>query len=211
MDIFHTIYAPGSRHRRTRLLIGLALLAIVAATVSVAASRHHAADAATTQIECSSAASRMKAVRLDEDRITKAVYNYPKDGLGHFDPLPLIATTVTVGGTQPSCLVAAFSAMARPLDNHIVFQVRVDGIPMQGHLGGIGGLPTPVVVDPTEANTASQRMVAYNFFAPVRPGVHRVEVLFAGCCSADPPKDPETGIPLDMAVASSPVLVLHHN
>ena len=25
-------------------------------------------------------------------------------------------------------------------------------------------------------------MVAYNFFASIGPGTHRVDVLFAGCC-----------------------------
>ena len=97
-----------------------------------------------------------------------------------------------VGGAGPDCLVADFSAVALPRDNAVAFQVRLDGVPMRGHLGGLNGVPAPAVADPREGALALDRMVAYHFFAPVRPGVHRVEVLFASCSAKTPPRPRRT-------------------
>lgn len=62
---------------------------------------------------------------------------------------------------------------------------------------------TPVVADPEETGQNLPRMTAYTFFKVVEPGTHRVEVLFAGCCSASPPASP-------LAWAGSPVLAIHY-
>jgi hypothetical protein len=40
--------------------------------------------------------------------------------------------------------------MALPQDNWVVFQVRVDGVPMKGHAAGLSGVTEPVVFDPDE-------------------------------------------------------------
>jgi hypothetical protein len=161
-------------------------------------------QASLDQIECESNSRHVKAVTSQDYHFTTAVFNFPSDGQGHFDSYPLLSTTIEVGRPGPSCLIAHFSAMGDPLDNHVVFQVRVDGVPMQGHLSGFVGIATPVVADPEETDMNLPRMVAYNFFAQVQPGVHSVDVLFAGCCSAAPPPG------LTVAQVGSPVLTLEY-
>jgi hypothetical protein len=156
------------------------------------------------QLECTSKSKSVKAVTSPDYHFTTAVYNFPADGVGHFDSVPLLSTTVEVGGGKPSCLIAHFSAVAAPNDNHVMFQVRVDGVPMRGHLSGTGGIATPFVSDPEETDMNLPRMVAYNFFTEVRPGLHTVDVLFAGCCSAAPPPD------VVVAAVGSPVLTLEY-
>jgi hypothetical protein len=106
------------------------------------------------------------------------------DSIGHFDPTPLIATNI-VKVKQRTCLIVHFSALVEPQDNHVMFQVRVDGTPMEGHAIFPYSIPTvqaPVVWDPEETDKNLTRMVAYNFFASIGPGTHTVDVLFAGCC-----------------------------
>lgn len=152
--------------------------------------------------ECASAAGRVKITSLQDYQPTYSTFNFPADGQGHFDSL--MATTVSVGGQGRSCLVAHFNTMAYPLDNAIVFQVRVDGQPMKGHLSAVANVPTPAVFDPEESDQNLPRMVSYTFFEQVNPGLHQVEVLFAGCCSAAPPEGEIA------AYAGSPVLALHY-
>lgn len=106
------------------------------------------------------------------------------DPTGYFDPTPLIATTFTTTA-ESTCLVVHFSALAEPQDNHVMFQVRVDGKPMQGHAIFPYSIPTvkaPVVWDPEETDQNLTRMVAYSFFAAIGPGTHKIEARFAGCC-----------------------------
>ena len=142
-------------------------------------------QAAANPVECESVSTSVKAIRLVGSRY--ATVNFTGGGgrpAGSFDPVPLLSTKVFV--THPTCLVAHFSAMAHLADNHIVFQVRVDDVPMQGHDPDLFGTGTSAVSDPnqTDAFYDVPRMVAYNFFQQVGTGVHTVEVLFAGCCSA---------------------------
>ena len=55
---------------------------------------------------------------------------------------------------------------------------------MRGHTAGLAGVPVPVVYDPDESGALGPyRMVGYDFFTKVEPGLHIVEVMFAGCCS----------------------------
>jgi hypothetical protein len=98
----------------------------------------------------------------------------------------LLDTDVTVRGQAASCLLIQFSAMAYPQDNAIVFQVLVDGVPVPGQsaLPGFPGIP--VVFDPEETDNNLGRMVSHSFVAPVAPGLRRVELRFAGCCSPNP-------------------------
>ena len=134
------------------------------------------------QVACTSKPKNVKAVSIASLHIANV--NFTSGGV--FDPVPLLTTTVTVGGGNLSCLVAHFSAIPRPTDNHIVFQVRVDGEPMEGHVPDLFGTGTPAVSDPNQTDEFIdvQRMVAYTFFKQVKPGDHTVEVLFAACCSA---------------------------
>jgi hypothetical protein len=154
------------------------------------------------QTECQSVADRVKTVALQDYQPTFSTFNFPADGQGHFDRL--MSATVHVSGPRLSCLVVHFSAMGYPLDNAVVFQVRVDGVPMEGHLGSLAGVSTPAVMDPEETDLNLPRMVSHSFFKKVPPGSHTVEVLFAGCCSGAPP----VGV---SAYAGSPVLVVQYH
>lgn len=151
------------------------LLSLMLSATPVLYSSQALADA---PVECRSSAGTVKAIRH------KDFHNiYTKFQLDRPNLQKLMSTTVQVTGTGLSCIIAHFSAHARITDNYIVFQVRVDGVPMEGHLSGLIGFPTPVVVtsieDSTEQLFDPVRMVAYNFFKQVSPGIHTVEVLVA--------------------------------
>ena len=74
----------------------------------------------------------------------------------------------------------------RITDNYVAFQVRVDGVPLQGQVP-LPTFTTPVVfvaIDSSTANDDEQfidptKAVAYNFFTRLPRGVHVVEVLGA--------------------------------
>jgi hypothetical protein len=156
--------------------------AVLGVFVSALAAAPALAQAPPHMVECESASSRVKGVTFPGVRSTAVPYNTAPT---HFDPVPLLATRIEVSGEEPSCLVAHFSTEASPLDNWVVFQVRVDGVPMRGHTAGLAGVPVPVVYDPDESTASGPpRMVSYDFFTKVEPGIHLVEVMWAGCCSA---------------------------
>jgi hypothetical protein len=145
------------------------------------------APSAHAQAGCASASTAVTAIRLGGVR--NATVNFtggPDYAPGAFDAAPLLTTIVNVGGSAPGCLVATLSTLPRPADNQIVFQVRVDGVPMEGHHPNLFGAGTPAVSDPNLVDEYydSNRMASYTFFRRVTPGPHRVDVLFAGCCSA---------------------------
>lgn len=152
------------------------------------------------QTECGSEVTRIQSV--NRPNYTPTMVDLAASG-GALDPTPLLQTTVDVTGEDRSCLVVNFSTVAYPRDKYVVFQVQVDGVPMEGHLLGFAGFATPVVVDPEETDKNLPRMVAYTFFKQVDPGKHTVEVFFAGCCSTNPPATPR-------AHAGSPVLAVHY-
>jgi hypothetical protein len=127
---------------------------------------------------CAGKLSGVAGVSLSEQRV--AGVDFSGSG-GQLDAL--LDAEVTVGGRGPSCLLVQFSALAAPNDNHIVFQVLVDGVPAPGQ-SAFPGLPgIPVVYDPEESDLNNGRMVAHSFLVPVQPGPRRVELKFAGCCS----------------------------
>jgi hypothetical protein len=152
------------------------------------------------QVECQSKAAQVAAAANPGIHGTAVAYNSDPN---HWDPAPLLSVNVHVGGRTGSCLVAHFSAMAQPQDNWVVFQVRVDGVAMEGHAAGLAGIVEPAVFDPDESGAIGPyRMVAHDFFASVKPGDHLIEVLFAGCCS---------GNPLGSGVGvENPVITLEH-
>ena len=147
------------------------------------------ADAAA-QTEPARCAGTAQIVRAQSSGVRTTTVNFNTDAFGnpdptgYFDPKPLIATSFATTAAS-TCLIVHFSALAEPRDNHVMFQVRVDGTPMQGHAIFPYSIPTvqaPVVWDPEETDKNLTRMVAYNFFDSIGPGAHRIEVLFAGCC-----------------------------
>ena len=135
----------------------------------------------TTQVKAISSGPRHTAVNFNTD------VNGVPDATGYFDPAPMFSATIDVDGGKNhfSCLIAHLSVEVAPLDNHVMFQVLVDGVPMQGHSTFPYSVPTvqePVVWDPEETDKNLNRMVAFNFFVPVARGSHLVEVRWAGCC-----------------------------
>ena len=82
--------------------------------------------------------------------------------------------------------MAHLSGQVRITDNYVAFQVRVDGVPMEGQLP-LPLFTTPVVFVAIDSGTANDdeqfidptKAVAYNFFAQLDAGNHTVEVMAA--------------------------------
>lgn len=157
--------------------------------------------AATAQpLTCRSTANRLTAVNLPGNHNVTTRFQLDTPNLE-----VLMQTPVTVSGSGPSCLVADLSALTRITDNYVVFQVRVDGVPMEGHQGGYFGVPDPVVPvlfdDEDEQFVDPYRILSYSFFKQVSPGRHLVEVMVAGGSNIAPGFEPQV---------ISPVLTLHY-
>ena len=152
-------------------------------------------------IECQGVATKVKAVTDPNYHLINTKYQLDDPNLE-----TLLATEVKVSGKAPSCLIAHFSALARITDNYVVFQVRVDGVPMEGHLSGIGGISTPVVVtlidEQDEQLSDPTKVLAYNFLKKVDPGTHVVEVMVAAGSNIVAPYYPSV---------YSPVLTLEYH
>ena len=151
-------------------------------------------------VECRSSAGTVKAVTDPDAHYVTTAFQLDDPNLQ-----VLLSTSVTVSGTGLSCIVAHLSGMARITDNYIVFQVRVDGVPMQGHLSSFGLVLTPVVAvlydDENEQFSDPTKVVSYNFFQKVAPGTHLVEVMVAAGSGIDVTNYP---------TVSSPVLTLEY-
>ena len=149
-------------------------------------------------IVCRSAAATVKAATIAEDYFavtTRFQFDTP-------NLQPLLETSILVTGTSPSCVVAYFSAVARPTDNYMVFQVTVDGVPMQGHTVTYPHPRTPVVIESEETDLNQPRMIAHQFFLRVNPGVHTVTVNVAAGSNIVAPFYP---------TVEAPVLSIHYN
>ena len=160
-------------------------------------------QSSVTQLKALSSGPQQTAVNFNTD------INGVPDATGYFDPAPLLTTLIDVEGgrNRTSCLVAHLSVEVAPLDNHVMFQVLVDGVPMYGHGIFPYSVPTvmaPVVWDPEETDKNLNRMVAFNFFMPVARGAHRVEVRWAGCCGFT------SGNTVTIATVSNAVLILKY-
>jgi hypothetical protein len=148
-------------------------------------------------IVCRSAAATVKAVTIAEDYFpvtTRFQIDTP-------NLQPLLETNILVTGDGQSCVVAYFSAVVKPTDNYMVFQVTVDGVPMQGHTVTSPQPLTPVVIETEETDLNQPRMVAHQFFLRVGPGVHTVTVNVAGGSNIVAPFYP---------TVEAPVLSLHY-
>jgi len=141
------------------------------------------------QVECGSQVTNIKAVTNPAGHVIKTRYQFDQPNLQ-----PLLATTIASEG---GCLVAHLSGQVRITDNYVAFQVRVDGVPLQGQLP----LPlytTPVVFVAIDSATVNQdeqfidpsKVVSYNFFTRIPKGTHRVEVLGAAGSGIDPANRP---------------------
>jgi hypothetical protein len=114
---------------------------------------------------------------------------------------PLLTTSIGVTGQGLSCIVADFSAVVKPTDNYMVFQVTVDGVPMYGHTRTFPQPLTPVVIETEETDLNQPRMVSHQFFLRVPPGTHTVTVSVAGGSNIVAPFYP---------TVEAPVLTLHY-
>ena len=164
-----------------------AMRVVLATSALLAVSWGSEASAQTGLARCQGQAVTVRAqssgVRTTTVNFNTDQFGNP-DPTGYFDPTPLMATDI-IGLTRRTCLIVHFSALVEPQDNHVMFQVRVDGVPMEGHAIFPYSIPTvqaPVVWDPEETDKNLTRMVAYSFFASIGPGTHKVDVRFAGCC-----------------------------
>jgi hypothetical protein len=177
------------RTHRLRPHVTFSLVALAALFIPSAASAE--------PIACRSLAATVKAVTISEDyfKVTR-YFQFDTPNLE-----PMLETTISVTGTSPSCVVASFSAVAKPSDNYLVFQVTVDGVPMLGHTRLYVDPNTPVVIETEETDMNQPRMVAHQFFLRVNPGVHTVRVSVARG-SGPGPFDP---------TIEAPVLTLQYN
>ena len=155
--------------------------------------------------ECDGEVSKVKSVTEDgyQERLT--IFNNLTSPPGQLDPKPIVSTKIEV--TRDGCLTAHFSTHARPTDNWIVFQVRISGNgyvnePMEGHMIGVGGTLTPVIVSVEETNMNAVRIVSHTFFKKVSPGTYYIEVLMAGGNNVIPGDEPGVW---------NPTLVLYYN
>ena len=156
-----------TKNRKTAL-VAFALAALIAA---------FAVEAAAQQVECSAPADKVTGVTNPNGHYIHKKYQFDAE------MQTLLTTTIQSDG---GCLIAHLSGQVRITDNYVAFQVRVDGVPLQGQVP----LPLytkPVVfvsIDSSTANDDEQyidptKAVAYNFFSRLPRGTHVVEVLGA--------------------------------
>jgi hypothetical protein len=146
-------------------------------------------DAVAQQVECSSAVKNVAAVTKPSGHVITTRYQLDTPNLQ-----PLLSTTIDAG---EGCLIAYLSGQVRITDNYVAFQVRVDGVPLQGQLP-LPTFTTPVVFVAIDSGTANDdeqfidptKVVSYNFFTHVPKGIHLVEVMGAAGSGIDPLNPP---------------------
>jgi len=165
-----------------------------------------APSVARAEVACRSEAPIVKAVTTAEEYLPiKKLFQFQ----GPLFLEPLLETTISVGGTGLSCVLATFSAVLTPVDNYVVFQVTLDGVPMLGHTKLYVHPEIPVVVETEETDLNQPRMVAHQFFLRVSPGVHTVTVKAAWGSGFDPDAYPGLEQPAYPSV-TAPVLSLQY-
>jgi hypothetical protein len=143
------------------------------------------------QIECSGKADKVKGVTNPNGHLITTKFQFDTPNLQ-----PLLSTTIITSGPS-SCVVAHLSGLARITDNYVVFQVRIDGVPMAGHTF-LPGVNTPIVFRTIDSNTEFMdeqyidptKVVSYNFFSNLAPGAHTVEVMAAAGSNILPGLEP---------------------
>jgi hypothetical protein len=162
-------------------------------------------SAARAEVACRSEAPIVKAVTTDQDYLQiKKLFQFEAPFLE-----PLLETTISVGGTGLSCVLATFSTVLTPVDNYVVFQVTLDGMPMLGHTRLYIHPEIPVVVETEETDLNLPRLVSHQFFLRVSPGVHTVTVKAAWGSGFDPAAYPGLEQPYYPTV-TAPVLSLQY-
>ena len=146
-------------------------------------------QATAQQVSCTGVASHVLAVTDLTYKLVNTKFQFDTPNLES-----MLVAKFKVAGKTPSCVVAHFSGLTRVTDNYVVFQVRIDGVPMQGHLPGFAGVADPVVWaqmdDQDEQLSDPIKVASFNFFQKVNPGNHVVEVLVAAGSNIDPANHP---------------------
>jgi hypothetical protein len=156
-------------------------------------------------VTCNGDLNAVSAVSLGQDRRITTVFNH--NG-GTFDAPPLLSTSIEMKNS--GCVVVHFSANTYVADNSVVYQVRMDGKPLEGHITGVlpavGNSAQPIVLEADEDGHATKayRMSSFSFFGKATPGKHTIEVMVAGCCSAN-----TTGSPT--VVTDNATLIVQYN
>jgi hypothetical protein len=167
--------------KRVRILQAVLCLVLSTFVVSRVVGRAEASD---KQITCTSAAGKVTAVADTDGHTTHYDLQGANGAPKGWEPSRLLYTTVNVG--EGGCLIAHFSSHRAVGygfgDTYTIFQVRVDGVPMIGHTTACsdGAVFVNCLLAP---QTADISMHSYDLFRPVQAGLHRVEVLYAGCCN----------------------------
>ena len=156
---------------------------LVAAGLVVASASFTPARA--QQVECSSEVRKVTAVTNPAGHVITTKYQTNR-------PQTCSRSWRRRSSPKEGCLVAHLSGQVRITDNYVVFQVRVDGSPLEGQ----HPLPlytTPVVFVAIDSGTANDdeqfidpsKVVSYNFFTRIPRGKHLVEVLGAAGSGID--------------------------
>ena len=167
------------------------LICLVTAVASLAMPQNGLAET----VSCQDASLHVNAVALSGNHNITAKFQLDTPNLQL-----LMRTRIVVEGTTPGCVVADLSALTRITDNYVVYQVRIDGVPMEGQTGGFAGVADPVIIatfdDPDEQLVDPFRIVSYTFFKKVPPGVHLIEVMVAGGSNILPGFEPQVVSPV---------------
>lgn len=146
-------------------------------------------DVRAQQVECSSGVRTVAAVTNPAGHVITTLYQFDTPNLQ-----PLLSTTIESG---EGCLIAHLSGQVRITDNYVAFQVRVDGVPLEGQIP-LPTFTTPVVFVAIDSGTANDdeqfidptKPVSYNFFTMIPKGTHLVEVMGAAGSGIDPNNRP---------------------
>ena len=163
----------------------------IAIIISVLITGLTASTAFGQQVDCTGKADRVTAVTNPNGHLITTKFQFDTPNLQNL----LITRINTTGPT--TCVVAHLSGLARITDNYVVFQVRIDGVPMNGHTF-LPGVDTPIVFRTIDSNTEYQdeqfidptKVVSYNFFAEVPAGIHAVQVRGAAGSNILPGLEP---------------------
>jgi hypothetical protein len=161
---------------KTNRLVVVALVAFMAL---------FAADARAQQVSCTSPAGKVTAVTNPAGHTISAKYQ------DELQPMQSLLKT-RILATADGCLIAHLSGQVRITDNYVAFQVRVDGVPLEGQLL-VPPYSRPIVFVALDSNADNQdeqyidptKVVSFNMFTRLQSGVHVVEVLGAAGSGID--------------------------
>lgn len=143
-----------------------------------------AVDALAKPIRCTDKAYVVTAVAEPLSQQITAAFQVPNT------PMQVVLKT-DIETSDTTCLVVHLSGLTRITDNYVVFQVSVDGVPMDAgqYLTGLASPDTPVTAVSIDALSAAPyndeqfidptKTFAFNFFTVVKAGVHTVTVSTA--------------------------------